>query len=229
MPDPRVPFFGPRIRVIDDSATPIARMPAELDGGPPPIPGDRPKGCKRLHSKATVAAVRALFEGTALSFKQIAARCGTSHGTVRLWARHGNWRRYPFAPRPSDNMPAARAGRRLQLRVLEDRLAGLAERCVRETWNAPGVDIDRLVQAMAVLKAARRDARAHRRLPRAPDPPPRSGADDIRRDAAIRAALADMRQGPPIDAVPDAAMALLEEAPVPAREPPLRRGPRRRV
>lgn len=190
----------------------------------------RPPGCKRLHTNATVAAVRALFETTALSFKQIAARTGTSHGTVRRWARHGGWRRYPFAPRASDAVPATRAGRRLQLRVLEHKLAALAERCVCELWNAPGVDPDRLIQAMKVLKAARRTARAHRRLPRPPDPPAHTGHDDIRRDAAIRAALAEMRRGGPIDAIPDAAMALLEDAPpVPAREPPLRRGPRRRV
>jgi hypothetical protein len=206
----------------------LSLRPDPPEPEPPPLNADRPPGCKKLHSQATVAAVRALFEGTALSFKQIAKRTGTSHGTVRLWARKGHWRRYPFAPRASDAMPAARAGRRLQLRVLEDKLAGLAERCVRESWNDPGVGLDRLLQAMAVLKAARRDARAHRRRPRAPDPPARSGADELRRDAAIRTALAGMRRGP-IDAVPDAAMALLEETPlVPGRDPPRPRGPRQR-
>jgi hypothetical protein len=47
---------------------------AALDDGPPPVPGGRPKGCKRLHTNATVAKVRPLFEDTTLTYKQIAAK-----------------------------------------------------------------------------------------------------------------------------------------------------------
>src|SRR5258708_5602847 len=114
MPYPLVPIFGPRIRVIDSSATSIERTPAEVDGGPPPIPGGRPRGCKRVHTNATVAAVRRMIEDTTLSYKQIGAKTGVSAATVGVWARGGGWKRHPFAPRASDLVPTARAGRRLK-------------------------------------------------------------------------------------------------------------------
>ncbi len=150
MPDPLVPLFESRIRVIDSVERPVA-----VDDGPPPVPGGRPKGCKRLHTNATVATVRRLIEQTTLTYKQIGARTGVSAGTVGRWAREGGWPRHPFAPRASDTVPTARAGRRLKLRMLGAKLHQLAERCVAELWQNPSVDLDRLIEAMQVLKMAR--------------------------------------------------------------------------
>ncbi|NVN84612.1 MAG: hypothetical protein HXX15_00875 [Rhodopseudomonas sp.] len=227
MPYPLVPLFAPRIRVIDSSVERPAL--AAVDDGPPPVPGGRPKGCKRLHTNATVATVRRLIEQSTLTYKQIAEKTGVSAGTVGRWARDGGWPRHPFAPRASDTVPTARAGRRLKLRMLGTRLHLLAERCVDELWQNPCVDLDRLIEAMQVLKMARLTVKGRGR-PGRPGPAPRTGQDWIDRDTAIRTALKEMRRGGvALDRIPDAAMALLEDAHTPPeREPPRRRGPRRR-
>jgi len=227
MPYPFVPLFDPRIRVIDSSVERPAL--AAVDDGPPPVPGGRPKGCKRLHTNATVATVRRLIEQTSLTHKQIAAKTGVSQGTVGRWARDGRWPRHPLAPRASDTVPTARAGRRLKLRMLGTRLHLLAERCVDELWQSPCVDLDRLIEAMQVLKMARLTVKGRGR-PGRPGPAPRTGQDRIDRDTAIRTALTEMRRGGvALDRIPDAAMALLEDALTPPeRDPPRRRGPRRR-
>jgi hypothetical protein len=107
MPYPFVPLFDPRIRVIDSSMERVAL--ATVDDGPPPVPGGRPKGCKRPHTNATVATVRRLIEQTTLTYKQIAQRTGATHSTVGRWAREGGWQRHPFAPRASDTVPPAPA------------------------------------------------------------------------------------------------------------------------
>jgi hypothetical protein len=130
-------------------------------------------------------------------------------------------------------VPTARAGRRLKLRKLGNKLHALAERCASELWNSPTVDLDRLIQAMQVLKMARLEYMGNRRPRRHPDAPPRTGRDWIDRDTAIRTALKEMRRGGvDIDRIPDEAMALLEDAHTPPERdhPALRpRGPRRRV
>jgi transcriptional regulator with XRE-family HTH domain len=222
----RFPLFPSPIRVIDSSMERLA--PAAVDDGPPPVPGGRPKGCKRLHTNATVATVRGLIEQTTLTYKQIAAKTGVSAGTVGRWARDGGWPRHPFAPRASDTVPTARAGRRLKLRMLGTRLHRLAERCVEELWQAPSVDLDRLIEAMQVLKMARLYVKGRRGPPRALDPAPRTGQDWIDRDTAIRTALTQMRRGGVnLDRIPAAAMALLEDAHTPPERGPAR-GPRRR-
>jgi transcriptional regulator with XRE-family HTH domain len=201
---------------------------AALDDGPPPVPGGRPKGCKRLHTNATVAHVRRLIEQTSLTYQQIAAKTGVSAGTVGRWAREFKWPRHPLAPRASDTVPTARAGRRLKLRMLGTRLQQLAERCVDELWQAPSVDLDRLIEAMQVLKMARLFYKGRRGPRREPDLPPRTGQDWIDRDTALRKALTEMRYGGVnLDRIPAEAMALLEDAHTPP-EPVLRRGPRRR-
>jgi hypothetical protein len=216
MPHPLTPLYGPRIRVIDSSADPVARVQVEAEPGPPPIPGGRPKGSKRLHTNATVAAVRRLIEETTLTHKEIAARTGTSAGTVGHWTRDFGWQRHPFAPRASDLVPTARASRRLKLRMLGNRLHDLAERCVTELWNSPAVDLDRLRQAMEVFKMARLHAGRNGRPRRNPEPPARTGRDWLDRDAAIRKALKEMRRGGVvIERIPDEAMALLEDAVTP--------------
>ncbi|MDB5621055.1 hypothetical protein [Tardiphaga sp.] len=229
MPYPLVPLFTPNIRVIASSVERLA--PAAVDDGPPPVPGGRPKGSKRLHTNATVASVRRLIEQTTLTYKQIAAKTGASHGTVGRWAREGGWQRHPFAPRASDTVPTARAGRRLKLRMLGARLHLLAERCVQELWENPSVDLDRLIEAMQVLQMARLYVKGRGR-PGKPGPAPRTGQEWDDRDTAIRRALTQMRYGGVrIDRIPNAAMALLEDAHTPPERdhPALRpRGPRRR-
>ncbi|MDB5568118.1 MAG: hypothetical protein JWP84_4684 [Tardiphaga sp.] len=224
------PLFPSNIRVIPSSAERVTPHPA--DDGPPPLPGGRPKGCKRLHTNATVAAVRRLFEQTTLSHTQIAAKTGVSKHSVMRWARDGGWQRHLFAPRASDTVPTARASRRLKLRMLGAKLHLLAERCVQELWNSPAVDLDRLIEAMQVLKMARLEAMGRRRPRRVFDAPPRTGQDWIDRDDAIRKALKEMRRGGvTIDRIPDEAMALLEDAHTPPERdhPALRpRGPRQR-
>jgi len=232
MPYPFVPLFDPRIPVFDSEADPVTRIRATPEDGPPPVPGGRPKGCKRLHTNATVAETRRLIEQTTLSYKQIAARTGASAGTVGHWARDFGWQRHPFAPRASDTVSTARASRRLKLRMLGNKLHELAERCVNELWNSPSVDLDRLIAAMEVFKMARLHAMGSGRPRRNPDPPARTGRDWLDRDAAIRKALKEMRRGGVnIERIPEAAMALLEDAHTPPErdQAALRpRGPRRR-
>lgn len=155
MPYPFVPLFDPRIRVIDSSADPVARVRVDADGGPPPVAGGRHKGSKRPHTNATVAGVRRLIEETTLTHREIAARMGVANGTIAKWTRDFGWQRHPFAPAANDKMPTARAGRRLKLRMLGNKLHLLAERCAAELWSSPSVDLDRLIEAMQVLKMAR--------------------------------------------------------------------------
>ncbi|KZD21866.1 hypothetical protein [Tardiphaga robiniae] len=235
MPYPFAPLFDPRIRVIDSSAEPVTRLRVtdDVDNGPPPVAGGRPKGSKRPHTNATVAGVRRLIEETTLTHREIAARMGVANGTVAKWTRDFGWQRHPFAPAANDKMPTARAGRRLKLRMLGNKLHLLAERCAAELWSSPSVDLDRLIQAMQVLKMARLEYMGNRRPRRRPDGPARTGQDWIDRDTAIRTALKEMRRGGVnIDRIPDEAMALLEDAHTPPERehPALRpRGPRRRV
>jgi hypothetical protein len=231
MPYPFVPLFDPRIRVIDSSMERAA--PAAADDGPPPLPGGRPKGSKRPHTNAKVAEVRRLIEQTTLTHRQIAAKTGVANGTIAKWTRDFGWQRHPFAPPANDKMPTARAGRRLKLRMLGTKLHLLAERCASELWNSPAVDLDRLIEAMQVLKMARLEYMGNRRPRRVIDAPPRTGQDWIDRDDAIRKALKEMRRGGVmIDRIPDEAMALLEDAHTPPERdhPALRpRGARRRL
>lgn len=135
-------------------------------------------------------------------------------------------------PRATDTVPSARASQKLKLRKLAERLHALAERAVRELEAQPDVDIDRLMQALQVVKMARLEAMGRRRPRRHIDMPARTGREMMERDAAIRTALKEMRRGG-VDAtqIPDDAMALLEAAHTPPERdhPALRpRGSRRR-
>jgi len=212
-------LFLPSIRVIDSSERPAL---AALDGGPPPVGGGRPKGCKRLHTNATVALVRGLIEDTSLTHKQIAAKTGVSQGTVGRWTREFKWQRHPLAPKASDTVPTARAGRRLKLRMLGHKLHQLAERCVDELWQAPTVDLDRLIEAMQVLNMARLTLKGRGR-PNKPGPAPRTGQQWLDRDAALRKTLLELRYGGvKLDRIPEAAMALVEDAHTPPERGPAR-------
>ena len=218
---PRTPPALTRLRVKPDE-------PAE---GPPAIDGHRPRGSRRPHNDVTVAAVRHLVEKTTLSFAEIATKTGVSRPSISRWTRDGGWQRSPFAPRSSELTQTARAGAKLKIWMLAGRLRTLAEGMVRELEETPGADLDKLMQALQVLKMARLEAQGRRGrrklLSRA-----ETGHDRRSRDEAIRAALKDMhRGGVDIDHAPQEALDLVIDANLPVEEdhPALReRGKRRR-
>lgn len=232
MPDPLVPIFAPRIRVLDSATEPLRVAEFLVDDGPSPAPGGRPKGSKRPHTNAKVAQVRRLVEQTTLTYREITAKTGVANGTISKWSHDFGWQRHPFAPRASDTLPTARASRKLKLRLLGHKLHALAERCAAEMWNSEAVDLDRLIEALQVLKMTRLHYMGNRRPRSGPDAPARTGKYWDDRDTAIRKALHQMRYGGvKIDRIPDAAMALLEDAHTPPDwdHPALRpRGARRR-
>ena len=143
----RRPSIG-RLRVLPDD--PIA------------IVGRRPRGSRRPHTDATVAAVRNLVEQTTLTYAEIAKRAGVACASICRWTRDGGWQRPLFAPRATDTVPSARASARLKLRTLAARLSAVAERYVRELEDTPAVDLDKLAQALELLKMARLTARTRR-------------------------------------------------------------------
>jgi hypothetical protein len=137
---------------------------------------------------------------------------------ITNWVRDGGWQRPPFAPRANDMMPTARAGRRLKLRRLAERLRALAERAVQELEASPRVDVDALMQALQVLKMARLEViggyRRRKSLGLA-----ETGRARLSRDEAIRAALKDLhRGGVDIDRAPREALDLVIDANMPVEE-----------
>jgi uncharacterized protein YerC len=149
----------------------------------------------------TVAKVRDLIERTSLTYEQITARTGVCAGTISCWTRDRKWVRPPDAARPWDKIPAHRASRRLKLRKLAGRLQSLAEQYVRELEETPGIDVDRLMQALQVLRMARREASGNRRRHSLVGPP-QTGRQYDDREQAIRAALKEMLSRPDIGAHP---------------------------
>lgn len=214
------PIF--RLRVTPDEPT----QPAE---GPPAIVGPRRR--RGPHTDATVEAVRRLIVETTLSYREIALKTGVPKPNLTNWVRDGGWQRPLFAPRANDTVPTARAGRRLKLRKLAERLRSLAERMTRELEEAPQVDIDKLMQALQVLKMARLEAIGRRGRHRRPAPG-MSVRDWDSREEAIRGALKEMRRGGvDIDRAPQEALDLVIDANVPVEDdhPALRpRGGRKR-
>src|SRR5438309_6160506 len=137
---------------------PIVRLgvtPDEPAEGPPAIVEQRPRGSRRPHTDMTVAKVRHLIENTDLTHREIEAKTGASTCAISRWTRDFGWQRPPFAPRASDMMPNWRAGRRLKQRKLAGRLQTIAERYVRELEETPGVDLNKLIEALQVLRMAR--------------------------------------------------------------------------
>lgn len=181
---PHVPPSIVRLRVTPDQPT----------EGPPAIIAQRPPGSRRHHTDMVYAQVRHLIEHTNLPYKQIKAKTGVDSGTISRWARDGKWVRPLDAPRSSDRMPTYRASRRVKLRKLAGRLQTLAEGYVRELEETPGVDLDKLMQAIQVLRMARLEAMGNRRRGRVGGEP-RTGAWTLSRDEAIRTALKEMRRG----------------------------------
>jgi hypothetical protein len=165
-----------------------------------------------------VALVRRLIEGTTLSHQQIAARTGVCQGSISVWRRKFGWKRSPFAPRSTDTVPLWRASPKLKLRLLTGRLVAVAERMVRELEETPGVDLDKLMQALQVIKMARTMAMGNkRRLPLVGQP--RTGRQAMSEDEAIRTALKEMRRGGvDIDRAPQEALDLVIDANLPVEE-----------
>jgi len=188
----------------DDPGTVEAPRPRGLPDGPAAIAGPRRRGPGRPHGDATVAAVRRLIEQSTLTYREIAAKTGVPRRSFGRWARDGGWQRPLFAPRATDMVPTARAGRKLKLRLLAERLRTLAERYVRELEETPGVDLDRLVQALETVKMARLAAMGRRRR-RSADP---SAGSFKTLDASARAALLeDLRAaGVRVECAPPAAV-----------------------
>ncbi len=220
---PLVPLFRPtpRLRVEPDGLGPVV--------GPRPK-GPHGKTSKRPHADATVAAVRRLIEESTLTYGEIAAKTGVGRASICRWTRDQAWRRPVFAPRATDTIPRPRAGQKLKLRLLAERLCKLAERHVRELEQAPGVDVERLIQALEVLKMARLEAMGRRRRRRFASEAV-TGAQWTARDDAVRRALTEMRRGGvDLDRAPKEALDLVVTAATPPEEdhPALRPRGRRR-
>jgi hypothetical protein len=169
-----------------------------------------------------VLKVRHLIEHTDLTHRQIAAKTGVDNSTISRWARDGKWQRPPHAPRRADMVPDWRASRRLKLRYLATRLEALAERCIRELEEAPGVEVEMLMQALQVLKMARLEAMGrHGRGRRWTTGPAVTGAWTTARAEAIRTALKEMRRGGvDIDRAPDEAVDMVVGANLPVDDNP---------
>jgi hypothetical protein len=199
-----------RLRVTPDE-------PAE---GPPAIIEQRPRGSRRPHTDMVVAKVRHLIEDTDLTYSEITKKTGVGRASICRWARDGKWLRPAHAPRATDLVPTLRAGRRLRMRKLADRLEALAQRHLRELEQAPEVDPDRLMQALQLVKMARLEAMGRRRRRRTVGPT-YTGRWASDRDAAIRTALKEMqRGGVDIDRAPKEAVELVIEANTPVEDYP---------
>ena len=180
----------------------------------------RPRRSRRPHSDERVAQVRQLIEQSTLTYAEIATRTGVGLGSICRWKRDGGWQRPAFAPRATDTVPSARAGHKLKLRLLTERLRALAERYVRELEEAPGVDPDKLMQALEVVKMARLAAMGRRRRRRFAGEP-QTGAQWIDRQDAIRTALKELRRGGVnVDRAPQAALDLVIDAAMPLEDSP---------
>jgi inorganic triphosphatase YgiF len=204
--------------------SPIVRLrvkpldPAAVDGPRPP--GPRGETSRRPHTDAKVAAVRHLIVETTLTYGEIAAQTKVGRASICRWTRDHGWQRPAFAPRATDTIPRARAGRKLKLRLLAERLATLAERYVREMEESPAVDLDRLMQALNVLKMARLEAMGRRRRRRF-DGETTTGAQTIAREDAVRTALKEMhRGGVDVDRAPQEAVDLVLDAYAPEDDSP---------
>jgi hypothetical protein len=211
---PLVPLYRRtgRLRVTpDDPATIVAGSRGQGSPG---------KRSRRPHADATVAQVRRLIVGTTLTYGEIAAKTGVGRASICRWTRDQSWQRPVFAPRATDLIPRPRAGRKLKLRLLAERLAALAERHVRELEDSASVDPDKLIAALQVLKMARLEAMGRRRRRRV-DGETMTGAQWLARDAAIRNAIKEMhRGGVDIDRAPQEALDLLLDARAPEDDSP---------
>lgn len=130
-----------------------------LSGRPP-----QPYGKGRPYDDGTVEAVRRLIEGTTFTYDQIRARTGASPASISRWMQAGGWKRPLFAPRSMLTVPTPRATAYNKHRLLSDRLAALADRYVRALEETPGVDLEKLGEALDLARMAK--LAAMRRTPR---------------------------------------------------------------
>ena len=144
------------------SSPPITRLSIRPDD-PRAVVGPRRSGSRRPHADAAVAHVRRLIEQSVLTYSEIAERTGVGRASICRWTRDGGWKRPLFAPRATDTVPSARASAKLKARTLTARLRALAERYVRELEETPGVDLDKLREALELSKMARLADRPKRR------------------------------------------------------------------
>jgi transcriptional regulator with XRE-family HTH domain len=159
------------------------------------------------------------------------AKTGVGRASISRWARDGAWVRRWDAPIATDRMPSARASQKLKMRKLAERLRLLAERYVRQLEESPDVNLDKLMQALQVLKMARLEAQGRRRRRRDWYGPQMTGRQYIDREESLRRALREMhRGGVDTDLIPQEAMDLLENAKKVAEEHPWMRDrtPKRR-
>jgi transcriptional regulator with XRE-family HTH domain len=183
-----------------------------------PAAADPHRTLYRPYTDATVRQVRHLIENTTLSQKAIALKTGVKPSTVSSWQRNYRWTRSAFAPRNPTIAARCRAGPALKLTLLTGRLVAIAERMTSELEETPDTDLDRLVQALQVVKMARVTLQGNRRrkllIGRA-----RTGFEVMEEDAAIRAALKEMqRGGVDIDRAPQEALDLVIAANTPAEQ-----------
>jgi hypothetical protein len=167
--------------------SPVVRLRPTPDD-PAAIPG-RPRGSRRPHADAKVAAVRHLIEQTPLTYGEIAAKTGVGRASICRWTRDGQWQRPVFAPRATDTVPRARASAHLKARTLAARLAALAERMIRELEDSARVEPEKLAEALECLKMARLAARPRKPRAAAPAKGPRIF------DASPRAVMKGLREG----------------------------------
>jgi hypothetical protein len=120
--------------------------------------------------------------GSALTYGEIAARSGVGRASICRWTRDGGWQRPAFAPRATDTVPTARASAKLKSRKLAARLFALADRYVRELEETPGADLDKLAEALELLKMAKLATMGRRRR---------------RRDTAVAQGMAIRQAAPP--------------------------------
>jgi hypothetical protein len=125
-------------------------------------PGPRAKGSRRPHRNDTVARVKKLVETTPMTYGEISALTGVGRASICRWTRDGGWTRHLFAPRATDTVPLERAGARLKLRTLAARLAALADRDVGELEATPGVDVEKLAEALGLYQLAEFAARVRK-------------------------------------------------------------------
>jgi inorganic triphosphatase YgiF len=206
---PLIPLFRQttgRLRVAPADAIPRVARPK----------GARGEKSRRPHSDAKVAEVRRLIEKTVLTYAEIEARTGVGRASICRWTRDQGWQRDVFAPRATDRTPTARAGQKLKLRMLAERLRKLAERHVRELEQAAPIDADKLMQALQLLKMARLEAMGRRRRRKSWDAPARTGRRMMDEQDAIRAAIKEMhRGGVNVDAAPKEAVEMVIDANLP--------------
>jgi len=216
--------------------TSIARIGIRPDQ-PRAVVGPRKRGSRRPHTDAAVAAVRDLVEGSVLTYAEIAAKTGIAPASICRWTRDGGWKRPLFAPRATDTVPRERAGARLKARTLAARLLAVAERTIRELEETPGADLDKLGEALELLKLAKLAARPKRRrtaaeraahVPEKWEPVFREGHAQTNEtwETGPRALLRSMRDGGvnPERAPEDALTDFIESrAPPPPKRPPRRR------